>query len=237
MGQGNYLFCSDTQGPYQISGCIRFLKRVQKEYKIEKENVYHVGDETDGYNGSDYPKSPDAKTSPMQEIAETKEFIKEFSEAFPLLKIAHSNHMLRWPSKAKKSMIPIALLKEHKEIIGAPDGWIWKPEWIIKDKHTFRMIHGVGYSGKDGARNAAIDAGMSTVIGHIHSFAGISIIRTGGVMSNKAALEIWAMNVGCLIDIESYAFDYGKDNRSKPCLGAGVVIDSGKRPIWIPYED
>lgn len=36
---------------------------------------------------------------------------------------------------------------------------------------------------------------------------------------------MFAMNVGCLIDVEAYAMSYTRDNRSKPVLSAGVIVD------------
>lgn len=122
------------------------------------------------------------------------------------------------------------LMRTYKDVIEAPAGWNWKRTWTYdKLKHPFRMIHGMGYSGQNGHRTAAIDAGISTVHGHLHSHAGIAYIKT-------EAVEIWGMNVGCLIDEEEYAFEYGKDSRFKPCLGVGVIFDQGKTPVWIPYD-
>jgi hypothetical protein len=49
-------------------------------------------------------------------------------------------------------------------------------------------------------------------------------------------MSIWAANSGCLIDVEAYVFNYGKESRFKPTLGCSVVIDDGRTPIFIPYE-
>jgi len=92
------------------------------------------------------------------------------------------------------------------------------------------MIHGVGYSGPNGAKNAAIDAGVSCIIGHLHSFAAVNFIKTG----NKT---IWGCNAGCLIDNNSYAFQYNRNDRNKPIISAAVIMDDGRFPIIIPMKE
>ena len=222
-----YLVISDTQIPFEHVDSLSFCKRIQKEYRIPKENVLHVGDETDQYFGSLYSHNPNATHSPRTEIEDSKRRLREWYRAFPLMRLAVSNHMLRSVNKATAVGIPSQVIKPYRTLIEAPKTWRWEHEWIIKTKHPFRIIHGMGYSGLNGARNAALDAGISTAIGHLHSCAGIAIVRT-------TALNIWAMNVGCLIDNEAYAFQYNKNQRNKPAIGVGVVVDSGKTPIWVP---
>ncbi len=145
-----------------------------------------------------------------------------------MCRVAISNHGIRWASKAYDSFIPSEIIRPYKEIIEAPQGWSWHEEVIVKAKYPFRMIHGVGYSGMMGARNAAIDAGMSTVIGHIHSHAAVNFISTG-------KSQIWSMNAGCMIDQGAMAFNYSKNMRFKATLSIGVVVSDGKLPIVIPF--
>lgn len=146
------------------------------------------------------------------------------------MKLAISNHGLRWARKAFDAEIPAQMLKPYQEIIEAPKGWVWKQEWKFKTKYPFRMLHGMGYGGPNAARNAALDARMSTIIGHVHSHAGISYLLGNGMDE-----MIWGFNCGCMIDNEAFAFEYGKYNRQKPIIGLGVVVDEGKTPIFIPY--
>jgi hypothetical protein len=165
------------------------------------------------------------------EIEIVREKIKEWAKVFPEMKLCSSNHGLRWIRKAFDAELPSAALKDYKELYEIPKEWVYKDEWRFKDlPHPFRMIHGQGYSGKDGHRNAAMDGGISTIIGHLHSFAAIDHIRT------LKGFSIWAANAGCLIDIESFAFDYGKYNRNSPCLGAITIHDGGRMPIFHPME-
>lgn len=221
-----YLIISDLQIPFEAKGALAFCRAVQKEYKIPPENIYCVGDEVDHYFGSQYCKDPDSNLSAALEIEVTKDKLRAWYKAFPRVKVCVSNHGLRWAKKAFDAEIPAIMLKNYQDVIEAPPGWQWKYEWIVNAKHPFRVIHGLGYSGQTGHRNAAADSAMSTAIGHLHSFASSAV----------QGMQVWGMNTGCLIDLDSFAFHYGKTMRNKPTLGLGVVVDNGKRPIFIPYD-
>lgn len=225
-----WLVISDTQEPFGARHSITFIREVKRFFGILDENMMHAGDELDCLTGGMYPKDPDGDFTPKGEIHAGQERMKEYYDAFPLMNLAVSNHGLRWIKKATAAEIPSQLMRSYREIFKFPEGWQWREEWIIKAKYSWRLIHGMGYSGKDGARNATIDAGISTVIGHLHSHAGVNYIQTQG-----RADMIWAMNVGCLIDPESYAFKYGKYSRFKGCRGIGVILDDGRMPVWVPY--
>lgn len=226
---GNYLLLSDLQIPYEAPKALEFCKYLKKHFKVPEENVICVGDEIDAFNGSDYPKGADYPHTPTGEIAEAVDRLKQWYSAFPVCRVAISNHMLRWEKKASLAEIPSQLMKSHKEVFCAPSRWTWHNEILVKTKHPFRVIHGTQYSGKDGHRNAAMDSGISTAIGHLHAFAAVDHIKTDG-------LKLWSMNTGCLIDVDAYVFKYGRDSRFKPTLGTGVVLNNGTTPIWLPYE-
>jgi hypothetical protein len=70
---------------------------------------------------------------------------------------------------------------------------------------------------------------ISRVFGHLHSSAGIAHVNT-------PYKNMWAMNVGCLIDTAAYAFEYGKWGKFMPNLGAGIIAGAGRIPMWIPLE-
>jgi hypothetical protein len=119
------------------------------------------------------------------------------------MRLAVSNHGQRWAKRAFEAEIPSVLMRAYQEVIEAPRRWVWKDEWVFANlKFPMRMIHGCGYSGPNAARNAALDSRMNTIIGHVHSHAGVSYINQMGF-----GQTIWAMNVGCLIDSESLAFE------------------------------
>jgi hypothetical protein len=226
----NYLVISDLQIPFELDDGLRFCRSVQKEFKIPKENIIIIGDETDQYFASRFSKDPDADLSPTSEIKAARDRLKHWVSAFPIAQVCISNHGLRWLSRAFECNIPTELIIPYKELFNLPDSWIYKEEWRFKTKHPFRAIHGMGYSGMNGARNACVDGQISTVIGHLHSHAGVDFIKTN---NDK---WIWGMNVGCLIDAPSFAFKYGKYSRYKPMLSVGVILDNGKTPVVVPYD-
>lgn len=232
MDKSRPILCiSDLQIPFEAPNALDFCMHLKSHYRIPDENILNVGDETDNLHGGQWPKDPDGRFSATGELAQTRETLKKWYCAFPEMKLAISNHGLRWIKKAIGAEIPSQMMRSYREIFEAPEGWQWKDEWRFNDlKHPFRMIHGLGYGGVNGHRNAAIDSGLSTVIGHLHSHAGICYLRTLG------GLKIWGFNTGSLIDSTQYAFSYGKYNRMQPCLGVGVIFNQGQVPMWHPYE-
>lgn len=155
--------------------------------------------------------------------------LKEWYKAFPKCRVAASNHGLRWLARARECYIPSEILKPYKELLAAPKGWTWHEEIFIKTKSPFRCIHGIGFSGALGHRTAAFDSGISTVIGHLHSGAGVNYINNGST-------TIWGMNVGCLMNPEhTLANGYSKYSRLKGVLSTGVVLNNGKVPLVVPY--
>lgn len=226
-----FLVISDLQIPFEARHALPFAKAVQKEFGIDKDSVLNVGDELDQYWASRYDKDPNVPITATEEIKRAKEHLKEWYAAFPKMKIATSNHGMRWLQKATAAGIPSDLLRTYKEVLEAPDGWEWRDVWRIRGlKQNFDMIHGLGYSSMYSFRQIPLDRGISTVFGHLHSNAGIAIIE------NRNGQRLWGMNSGCLVDPEAFAFAYGKWSRFAPCLGVGVVIDDGMTPIWLPYE-
>ena len=224
------LFISDTQIPFEAPRSLPFVKAVAKEFKIPKDAIFHVGDEVDHYFGGGWDKDPDASHTPTSEIMEARQRLKAWYAAFPHMKLAVSNHGLRWARKASSAGIPAAMMRAYQEILGAPKTWIWRDHWDIKmDRRKVHMFHGIGYSGQNAYRQAAMDKGVSSVFGHLHATAGIAHIVTDHG-------QRWGMSVGCLIDTKAYAYNYSKHSKFKPWLGVGVVIDGGMTPLLIPYE-
>lgn len=222
-----WLVIGDVQAPFEHEKALEQCIYIAKHNKISPENVLCTGDFIDLLNFSSYPLGGDVPLTPNQELDLVKQKIILWSSAFPKMKIATSNHEARIVRRLFDAKLPEQIMKPYKKILGMPNGWLYKDEWRIAAKYPFRMIHGLGYSGKDGHRNAALDAGMSTIIGHLHSFGAIDFIDTG-------TRNYWAFNAASLVDKKAFAFQYGKDHRFKACVGVGLVLDDGKYPIFIP---
>ncbi len=228
MAQARYGIVPDCQIPYELPDALGFVKRVRKEFKIPRENWICAGDELDQMHGGLWKKSPEANHTAIQEIEESKKRLRRWYKEFPEMKVAISNHGTRWVRKAFEAEIPSQLLKSYREVIEAPEGWQWRQHWIIKTEHPFLIEHGDHWSGPKPAVDAAIHNGISTAMGHHHTKAQVDHVGT-------AHKSVWGMVVGCLIDFEAYAFDYARNHKLKPRIGMGVVVDNGKRPIWVPY--
>lgn len=226
---GRYLIISDLQIPFEAPDSLKFCKAIQKDLRIPSTNILCVGDEIDQYWGGLWEKDPDALHTPNSELYEAKQTMHAWFRAFPEMRLAVSNHGLRWAKRAFKAGIPSQMIRPYQELIGAPRGWRWSDRWLIKGKKPFLMIHGMGYGGMYAYRQAPLDHGMNVVFGHLHANAGIAHVVTG-------SQALWGMNVGCLVDTEAYAFQYGKDSRFKPWLGCGAVLDNGLTPMLFPYE-
>ena len=225
-----YLIISDLQIPFEAPRALEFCVYIKRHYGIPDTNVINVGDEVDNLHGGLYPKDPDGHHTPNSEIGAAKEKIHQWGDAFPYMMLCESNHGIRWMKKASAAEIPSQMMRAYQDVLQTPPGWHWRKEWRFPTlKHPFRVIHGCGYSGMNGHRTAAMDGGISTAIGHLHSHPGIARIVTSGQ-------KIWGMNTGCLIDVDAYAFKYNSNSRFKPGLGVGVVFNQGSMPMWIPYE-
>ncbi len=162
--------------------------------------------------------------SPADELQEAKHHLRAWFDAFPKVKVCVSNHTARPWKKAFEAGIPKEFMRAVSEVYGASPGWVWADRWII-DGIIFE--HGENVSGPMGALNAAKQNQASTVIGHLHSFAG-------AIHADAITGGIWGLNAGCLIDINAYAFNYAKTFRNKPCIGCGVIKNGA--PYFIPMR-
>lgn len=224
----NYLVISDLQIPFEHPKALEFALRIKKEFKTKE--IYIVGDEIDAYFGGLWKKDPNSNLSAMTEIMITIERLKEWYAAFPNCRVAISNHGTRWTRKCLDAEIPSVLLRKYEEIIEAPKGWVWQKRWHVKgSKHEFVVEHGDDWGGPTPAAKAALHYGKSVIMGHHHTKAQI-IHQVTGLQNH------WSMVTGCLIDFESFAFNYARSHAHKPAIGLGVVLDGGRTPLWIPLD-
>ncbi|HLX54299.1 MAG TPA: hypothetical protein VKR58_10175 [Aquella sp.] len=80
------------------------------------------------------------------------------------------------------------------------------------------------HSSTGNAITRAKDTRKSIVQGHLHS-------RTFVEWLVSVKDRIFGMNVGCGIDREAYAFEYGRNMPKKPVIGSGLVLENGRLPI------
>jgi predicted phosphodiesterase len=204
------LVIGDTHIPFEEPGYLAFCKRIEKAFKCTE--VVHIGDLVDNHSISYHEHNPNG-WSAEDEIEESVKRCKKWYKAFPKVKICRGNHDMLVDRKGRTAGLPERAFKQFRDIWELPKGWIDDWEFFIDG---VKYQHGTGFSGKYGHVSAATSNLCSTVIGHLHSTAGVEY------MANNERL-IFAMSVGCGIDRKAYAFAYGKDFRRKPILGCGVV--------------
>jgi predicted phosphodiesterase len=204
------LVIGDTHIPFEHKGYLKFCQEVQKKHKCG--TVVHIGDLVDNHSISYHEHDPDL-WSPTHEMELSDDILQKWFRAFPEVKLTRGNHDCLVDRKAKTIGLPKRCFKPYRDIWELPDGW--------EDEFKFTIDgviyeHGTGVSGKLAHLNKAINNRASTVIGHCHSFAGISF--------TASPLDcIFGMNVGCGINAKLLAFAYGKDFPHKPIVSCAVV--------------
>ena len=215
------LICGDLHIPFEHKDYLKFCKSVYKKYRCNR--VVMIGDIIDSHAIS-YHETDVNGMSAGEELELSKERIKPWVKAFPKAYVTLGNHDLLIKRKAQTHGLPIDLFKPMAELYGTPK-WDWV-QGVEIDGVWY--THTGGGSGKTAHIRAMETHRTSIVQGHAHSAAGI-----GFSASYKDLL--FAMNVGCGISPESYAFAYGKGFAARPILSCGVVIN-GTQPYLIPMK-
>lgn len=211
---------SDTHIPFDHPNYLQFLIDTFKQYNVGQ--VVCCGDIVDHHALSRFQTETCAKGS-YDELDMAIDRLKAYTNAFPKCRVALGNHDLIPERQAATLGIGKRYLKSLPELLELPKTWHIEEEFII-DGVLYK--HGINCLGKDGAINTAIQERMSTVIGHSHAFAGCKY------SANKRDI-IFGLNVGCGIDIDAYAFAYGKYDKNRPILGCGIVFGSGNA-VFVP---
>lgn len=213
------LIIPDIQVPFEHQDAMAFLTLVKSTFKPD--TVVQIGDLADQHFFSRYGPSTKSRGG-KEEMENAKKQLDPLKKLFPKMYICWGNHDLRIFQKAGDAGIDSSLLKSYEEILGMPKGWKIADSWQF-DGILFE--HGIGRSGSQGAITAAKANMRSTVIGHLHSHAGVLWY------GNKEHL-IFGFNVGALIDDQKYAFEYGRFISSKSVLGCGIIMNG--IPLFIP---
>lgn len=215
---------SDLQVPFEHRDALDFCRHVRKIYvpKDYKLTVVNMGDEVDQRTLSLKHLPSGDGMSGSDELEEAKHRLRDWYREFPRTYVCQSNHTWRAYKKASSVGIPSDFMRSIAEIYGAPPGWKWAERWFFND---ICFEHGEFVSGQLAAIRAAQDNRMNTVIGHQHSNGGV--LHKGSINGT-----LWGLNTGCLIDVESYAFNYGRALRNKPTLGTGIIVNG--IPHFVP---
>ena len=207
------LVISDLHIPYHHQDAFDFLKALKRKYKPDL--VVNIGDELDHHAISMHEHNPDLMSA-GDELKHSKEYVRELEKIFPEMTLVHSNHSSLVYRRALKYGLPKDYLKSYNEFLGVGNGWKWVDDYTVtlSDGSRCFFTHGISAD----VLKVAAQYGMNTVQGHFHTKFSI------GYFSNPDAL-IWGMQVGCLINQKSMAFDYAKNFKSRFIVGCGMIID------------
>lgn len=219
----NILCIGDTHSPFMKRGYLDFCRRIRDRYECD--TVVHMGDEVDHHALSRHIHNPDG-LSPGDEYKAAYREMQKWFRAFPECFVCIGNHTSRSFLLAEEHGIPNAYLKSYQQLWDAPDEWRWAKDWEI---NNVLFTHGTGKVGAYAHANWAKQNRQSTVIGHMHSIAGVEWFA-----SRKDI--IFGMAVGCGFDANSYAAAYGDVFAAKPIISCGVILNYGKEPFVIKME-
>lgn len=219
----NVLVIGDLHIPFTHPKYLAFCKQIQKEYNCK--TVVQIGDAVDNHAINYHEHDPDGYSS-GEEVQKTLHEIQRWYKAFPNVLITMGSHDLLPYRKALTHGLSKEYIKNMSDLWKTPAGWVWDTKFIIDD---VIYTHGTGMGGRYAHINRAKENMQSTVIGHLHTSAGVGYIAS----HNKL---IFGMNVGCGIDIPAYAFAYQKDLAVRPIIGCGVVLNSGRMAQFIPMR-
>jgi len=213
------LVVSDYHAPYQREDAILFLKEIKKQYKPDF--VLSIGDLLDAHALSFHDTNPDLPSA-GDELKLAKEYIKELENLFPELIEIDSNHSSMIFRRALKHGLPKAYLKDYGEFLGTKK-WKWVDDLVITLPNNQRCLFTHGRSAD--VLKVSQTNGMNCVQGHFHTKFLIEY------WSNPDNL-FWGMQVGCLINQKSLAFEYAKNFKTRFIMGCGMIIDS--QPKLLP---
>jgi metallophosphoesterase superfamily enzyme len=203
--ENRVLIIGDLHEPFCLDGYLQFCKEQYSIYNCNK--VIFIGDVIDSHYSSYHETDPDG-IGGGQELDLAIKKIKKFYKAFPESTVTIGNHDRIIMRKAFSSAIPRKWLKDYKDVLEVPK-WDFTDRIVIDN---VQYIHGEAGT----ARTKAKADMMSTVQGHLHTQAYVEHFV-------GANYKIFAMQVGCGIDHDSYAMAYAKRGK-KPAIGCGIVI-------------
>lgn len=201
----------DVHEPFSHPLYLQFCQDTFESWGVQQ--VHLIGDIVDLHSLSFHEQNPNGMSA-YDETALARRRVAEWYKTWPRATVSIGNHDERHFRKARKEGVPDLYLRDFAEVWGTPK-WDWQ---LFHKFDDIRFQHGTGSSGKDAAINQACQRRISVVQGHTHCWAGVKY-------HTNDDSRIFGMNVGCGIDISSYAAEYAKDFANRPTLGCGVVID------------
>jgi len=213
------LIISDLHIPYHHKDSFAFLKAVKKKFKPDR--VVNIGDLLDFHAISMHDNNPDLPSA-GDELSLAKDYIHELEKIFPVVTEVHSNHSSLVYRRALKYGMSKHFLKSYGDFLGTGKDWTWQDDLTIElsDGRRCHFTHGRSAD----VLKTSQSMGMSAVQGHYHTKLSVSY------WANPDNI-FFGMQVGCLINQKSMAFEYAKNFNTRFMLGCGVIIDGVPRAI------
>lgn len=228
VSTGNVLVISDMHLPFQHKDTFRFLQALKDKYKPSI--VVCIGDECDKHSLS-YHESETSLPSANDELAMATKHILELEKMFPEMYLVESNHGSLAYRKAKTVGIPNQYLKSYNEVYGVGSGWKWMDHLVMNiHGQDVLFIHG---KTTDVTKVSKANS-MCVVQGHYHTLSKVEWWQPYGYGNDKPKRR-WAMQVGCLIDNSSAAFNYNKQSPIAPIISCGIIVNG--KPEIVFMED
>jgi hypothetical protein len=213
----NILVIGDPHEPFTLVGYLKFCREQQEIYDCG--TVIFIGDIIDNHYSSYHESDPDGFGA-GEELDRTVHKIKDWYRTFPVATIIIGNHDRLVYRKAFSAGVSKKWIRDYKDVLEVPN-WNFVENIEI---HNINFNHGEGGTAKNRMKSEL----QSQVQGHLHT----QLYAEYAVGAN---FIVFGMQVGCGIDIKSYAMAYGK-NYKKPAIGCGVVLNKGTLPIAIPMK-
>lgn len=201
----NVLVIGDLHLPFTLKGYLEHCIEVYKKYNCD--TVVFIGDILDLHFTSYHETSTEGYGA-TQEHDLSVEMLRKWYKAFPKAYVTIGNHDALIYRKAMSAGISKRWIQNYSQVLGTP-GWEWVTDVVIDD---VLYTHGTTNAYTKTKQNL-----MSTVQGHLHSQAGIQFYV-------GAKSRIFGFQIGCGVDMKSYAMEYGR-NFPKPVISCGVVVE------------
>lgn len=208
------LLISDQHIPYSHKDYIKFLKAIKE--KMKPQVIINGGDELDYHAISFHDSDSSLFSADMELDNAIIEMQEGLHKLFPKMFLLESNHGSLVFRKTKHHGLPIRLIKPLHELYETPQ-WSWHHDIILKTRvGEVYICHG-----KTAAYGKLCkEMMMSAIQFHFHGRFEVTWHRS-------ATGSRFNMYCGCLVDENSMAMAYGKNNLPKPILGVGYIDKNG----------
>ena len=203
--ESRVLIIGDLHQPFTLDSYLDFCLEVKSKYLTNR--TIFIGDIIDNHYAS-YHETDSNAMGGKDELDLSIKKIARWYKAFPKADVIIGNHDRMVMRKAQTSAIPLKWIKSYKEVLEVPD-WNFTDRLVIDG---VQYVHGEGGTARTKCRADM----MNTIQGHLHTQCYTEYYV-------GANFKIFGMQVGCGIDVDSYAMAYAKRGK-KPAIAVGVCL-------------